>query len=167
VGIIISALSLMLAGCGSGESGGGVSPPAPAPIDGAALYMDDCASCHGPLAISSIRGVTATDIQMVLSDTTGVMGTVPPLSTDQIKAIAKALATTPKNVQTSTPALLPASTSPPMWSLYNQYCSNCHGTLKQGRTAAQIQAAINSNIGGMGSLSLMPAAQITTLAAGQ
>jgi mono/diheme cytochrome c family protein len=45
--------------------------------------------------------------------------------------------------------------------LYSQSCSSCHGTLanstKTGRTASQIQSAINSNTGGMGSINLTSA----------
>jgi len=51
--------------------------------------------------------------------------------------------------------------------LYNQNCSGCHGSGKQGKSAATIQAAINSNTGGMGFLSSLTAAQISALAAGQ
>lgn len=101
--ICLSAIGLMLAGCGSGEPDGGSSPATP-PIDGAALYMDDCASCHGPLANSSIRGVSAADIQTVLGDSSGVMGSVPPLTTAQIRAIAAALAVTSTPAASSTPA---------------------------------------------------------------
>lgn len=49
-------------------------------------------------------------------------------------------------------------------ALYNQYCSGCHGTSKQGKTVAATQNAITANIGGMGSLSTLSAAQLTAIA---
>jgi mono/diheme cytochrome c family protein len=50
-------------------------------------------------------------------------------------------------------------------ALYNQYCSGCHGTSKKGSSAAAIQAAINANTGGMGSLSTLTPDQIAAIAA--
>ncbi|MDA8078078.1 MAG: c-type cytochrome [Nitrospiraceae bacterium] len=53
-------------------------------------------------------------------------------------------------------------------ALYNTNCSGCHGPLasssKLGRTAAQIQNAINSNMGGMGFLSSLTTADIQAIA---
>ena len=51
--------------------------------------------------------------------------------------------------------------------MYNQYCSGCHGTSKQGVSSAQVQAAINANTGGMGSLSNLTSAQIDAITSGQ
>ena len=74
---------------------------------------------------------------------------------------------TPTPVPTPVPAPTPTPVPTKTWSLYNQYCSGCHGTAKQGRSATAIQGAISANTGGMGSLSFLTAAQITALAAGQ
>ena len=53
-------------------------------------------------------------------------------------------------------------------ALYGSYCSGCHNPLatteKSGRTAAQIQAAIDSNRGGMISLSFLTPAQVQAIA---
>ena len=62
-----------------------------------------------------------------------------------------------------------ASAAPPDGAaLYGEHCSACHGPLatstKLGRTAAQIQAAIDNNIGGMGGLSFLTAAEIQAIA---
>jgi len=65
-----------------------------------------------------------------------------------------------------TPAPAPAPAPVKTWALYNQYCSGCHGSGKQGASASSIQSAINSNKGGMGSIKLT-AAQLSALAAGQ
>jgi mono/diheme cytochrome c family protein len=48
-------------------------------------------------------------------------------------------------------------------ALYSQYCSGCHGNSKKGRPASAIQGAIDSNRGGMGSLSFLTPAQIQAI----
>ncbi|HSN14506.1 MAG TPA: cytochrome c, partial [Anaeromyxobacteraceae bacterium] len=48
-------------------------------------------------------------------------------------------------------------------ALYTQYCSGCHGTSKQTSTAAAIQAAIDSNRGGMGFLNFLTPEQIAAI----
>jgi uncharacterized protein (TIGR03382 family) len=62
----------------------------------------------------------------------------------------------------------PPSTSTDGAALYTADCAGCHGALasstKQGRTAAQIQAAINANTGGMGSLSSLTSTQVQAIA---
>ena len=50
-------------------------------------------------------------------------------------------------------------------ALYTQYCSGCHGTSKKGSSASVIQAAIDSNRGGMGSLKLLTPEQVAAIAA--
>ncbi|HEX9860696.1 MAG TPA: cytochrome c, partial [Nitrospirota bacterium] len=53
-------------------------------------------------------------------------------------------------------------------TLYATYCQSCHGSLatssKKGRTATQIQTAINNNAGGMGYLSILTPAQVQAIA---
>ncbi|HEY6837296.1 MAG TPA: fibronectin type III domain-containing protein [Geobacteraceae bacterium] len=60
-------------------------------IDGAALYTQYCAGCHGPLATSSKRGATATQIQTGITNNFGGMGSLSFLTSAQIQAIATAL----------------------------------------------------------------------------
>ena len=66
-------------------------------------------------------------------------------------------------------AQVSAATAPPVvldgQALYNQYCSGCHGTSKQGKTVTATQNAITANIGGMGFLSTLSAAQLNAIAA--
>jgi len=50
-------------------------------------------------------------------------------------------------------------------ALYTQYCSGCHGTSKKGSSASVIQAAIDSNRGGMGSLKFLTPEQVAAIAA--
>ncbi|MBT1070249.1 putative Ig domain-containing protein [Pelotalea chapellei] len=53
-------------------------------------------------------------------------------------------------------------------ALYATNCAGCHGPLatssKRGSTAAQIQAAINGNVGGMGFLSVLTSAEVQAIA---
>jgi mono/diheme cytochrome c family protein len=67
-----------------------------------------------------------------------------------------------------TVTLPPPPTTTDGAALYASSCSGCHGALasstKKGRTAAQIQSAINGNTGGMGLLSSLTSAQITAVA---
>jgi len=77
----------------------GASPAPPPVIDGAALYTTYCSGCHGDLASSAKRGVTAGDITNAISANRGGMGTrfnpstgtVAKLTPEQIAAIAAAL----------------------------------------------------------------------------
>jgi predicted CxxxxCH...CXXCH cytochrome family protein len=65
--------------------------------------------------------------------------------------------------------LPPEPTTPPDGAaLYNSDCAGCHGTLnntdKPGRNAAQIQAAIDNNVGNMGYLNTLTADEIQVIA---
>ncbi len=85
--------------------------------------------------------------------------------------------TTPATISTTTPTTSPTTTptTPPMTppttmmpsfnalAYYNTTCLGCHGSLGV-RSAAQIQAAMNSNMGGTGSMNLT-SAQIAAIAA--
>ncbi len=53
------------------------------PIDGAALYTQKCSGCHGALATSSVRGMTAAQITAA--------GMTQGLSAAQVQAVADAL----------------------------------------------------------------------------
>jgi hypothetical protein len=65
----------------------------PPTLDGAALYTQYCAGCHGALASSSKKGATATQIQSAINGV-GAMSSLKTLTSAQIQAIAAALATT-------------------------------------------------------------------------
>lgn len=79
---------LMLAGCGGG---GSTSPAQQETIDGAALYADNCQSCHGQLASSAKRGATSAAIQNAITNNYGGMGRFSTLTSTQIQAIASVL----------------------------------------------------------------------------
>lgn len=60
--------------------------------DGAQLYGLVCESCHGELAGSEVRGESASEIWSHINEDEGGMGPLGVLSTQQIQAIADALA---------------------------------------------------------------------------
>jgi mono/diheme cytochrome c family protein len=66
----------------------------PGTTSGATLYAENCSTCHGTLATSSMKGKTADQIQAAIAGNRGGMGSLSTLTTDQISAIAAALATT-------------------------------------------------------------------------
>jgi mono/diheme cytochrome c family protein len=137
-------------------------PPPPATTDGATLYSQSCASCHGTLASSVKTGATASAIQSAINSNAGGMGSLSNLSSTQIQAIAGVLA------QQTPPSAPPAPTTTDGARLYALSCASCHGTLassaKTGATATAIQSAINGNVGGMGSLSNLTSAQVQSIA---
>ncbi len=136
-----------------------ITPPPPAPADGPSLYADNCAGCHGALATTSKSGRTVADIQAAIDNNIGGMGSLNSLTSAEVQAIANALPSPPPP---------DPSTPPDGVALYNSECAGCHGPLattgKSGRTAAQIQAAINNNTGGMGRLSTLNSAEIQAIA---
>jgi mono/diheme cytochrome c family protein len=62
------------------------------PDDGPALYDLACAACHKDLASSKVSGESAKDIQKKIDENEADMGPLRVLSTQEIQAIAAALA---------------------------------------------------------------------------
>lgn len=84
--------------------------PSPTPVpatSGAALYAGNCQGCHGPLASSSQRGSSSSEIQKAIAKNKGGMGSLSGLSSTQIKAIACALGSKSKGDCSSSPAPSP------------------------------------------------------------
>jgi hypothetical protein len=67
----------------------GLSPDDP---DGAVLYDLACAACHKDLASSKVSGESARDIQKKIDENEAGMGPLRVLSSQEIEAIAAALA---------------------------------------------------------------------------
>jgi len=61
-------------------------------LNGAALYATNCAGCHNPLASSSKIGESASEIREAINNNKGGMGFLSNLTSDEISAIAAALA---------------------------------------------------------------------------
>lgn len=129
--------------------------------DGAELYNHLCAACHKELANSEVKGESVAEIYKVIAENEGGMGPLSVLRPQWIQAIALAL-----GGDTTLPTDIPASGTGA--SLYQQYCSNCHGALassaKAGTTASQIQQAITSDTGGMAQFGFLTAQQIQDIA---
>jgi hypothetical protein len=66
-------------------------PVQPGTLNGASLYANKCASCHGALAPGK-KGATAAEIQAAIAANTGGMGTLSSLTALEIQAIATFLA---------------------------------------------------------------------------
>jgi len=149
------------AGCGGGGSGASVdaTPAAADAVAGTALYESKCAGCHGPLASSSKKGVTAARLQNAINGNVGGMGSLSTLSTSDIQALVTAL-----SPAAATPAPTPTSNGT---TLYAANCAGCHGALasssKKGITVARLQSAIANNTGGMGTLSTLSASDVQAL----
>ena len=67
------------------------TPPPPPTLDGAALYSSNCSNCHGPLATSSKRGSSVTQIKNAIATPSTGMGSLNTLTDAQIQAIADAI----------------------------------------------------------------------------
>ncbi len=121
---------------------------------GSGLYSTQCASCHGALASSQKRGRNLqqiSDSMVSIPDMTSLSGLTP---TDLI-ALKVALS----GAATPTPTPAPTPTPTQAQALYQSKCSGCHGeytsSSKRGRTAASISNAIQNNVGGMRTPSLL------------
>ncbi len=145
-------------------------PSAGAPIDGAALYANYCAACHGSLANTAIlptnRNVAGINASLAAI---GMMSSLKAtLTADQIAAIAAVLPAPP-----TAPTTAPTTTTTPPdgAALYANYCAGCHGSLAStailpmNRNVAGISAAL-ATIGSMGALSVtMTVDQVAAIAA--
>ena len=67
------------------------TPTATPTIQGAELYLQYCASCHGDLAESARKGYTAEQIQNAIGVVPGKQQLLGNLTTAQIQEIADAL----------------------------------------------------------------------------
>jgi mono/diheme cytochrome c family protein len=68
-----------------------ITPPPTPTLDGAALYSLNCSTCHGPLATSSKRGSSVTQIKNAIATPSTGMGSLNTLTDAQIQAIADAI----------------------------------------------------------------------------
>lgn len=93
------------------------------PPDGTALYADNCAGCHGPLAESGVAGSSATAIQTAIDGNIGNMGYLSALTAEEIQAIADVLP--------------PADTTGPDYS----NCTACHSQPPDGTASPNTDGA--------------------------
>lgn len=69
-------------------SGAGAAATAASPFDGGILYTKHCAVCHGPVAESTVKGATPSQITKAISNVTA-MRALSFLRVAQVQAIAK------------------------------------------------------------------------------
>ncbi len=74
-------------------------------LDGSALYTNNCAGCHGPLATSQKLNKTAAQINNALSTVPAMAGLKPVITADMSEAISKALATSVTTASCISPSL--------------------------------------------------------------
>jgi mono/diheme cytochrome c family protein len=94
-----------------------IPTPTPAPA-GASLYGSKCASCHGALAKSNVKGVTSARIRQAINANMGGMARLKSMTAAQLDSIAVALKGAPVGGGSFTGA-----------------CLNCHysnGKVKSG-----------------------------------
>ncbi|MGB8217492.1 MAG: c-type cytochrome [Candidatus Methanoperedens sp.] len=127
-------------------------------LDRAALYASYCQGCHNPLASSTKSGRTAAQIQNAIRSVSA-MNSLSSLNSAQLQAIATALGASLTPI--TTPTVLDGA------ALYAGNCEGCHNalasTVKPGRTAAQIQNAINT-VSAMNSISSLSPEQLQAIA---
>ena len=106
-----------------------------------------------------------TPVATVNASTGLVTGVAVGTATITATATSGAITRTATSVITVTSVATP----PDGAALYGTNCASCHNPLatsnKKGRTAAQIQVAINNNAGGMGRLSNLTYTQVQAIAA--
>lgn len=123
----INAIATYLQGLGGGTGGGGTGT-----TDGATLYANYCASCHGSGSNTTKGGATVSRITNAISSVSS-MNSLSSLSSAQIQAIATYLGT------------ISAPTTGQ--GMYAAYCASCHGADARGGTSgANVRGASNSSI---------------------
>ena len=128
--------------------------------DGSELYGYLCSACHRELSNSEVRGESAEEIYGAIADNEGGMAPLSVLNPTWVQAITVALGGDP-----TLPPTIPAPGTGS--SLYQQYCSSCHGALasssKAGATAVRIQNGIDTEPQ-MSSLSFLTSTQVQAIA---
>ncbi|MDH5407399.1 MAG: c-type cytochrome, partial [Gammaproteobacteria bacterium] len=114
-------------GGGGGSGGGGSGGGGNVPLDGAQLYADNCASCHGS-APGSKAGRSADQIQTAINGVPAMNG-LSGLTVEELAAIATAIGGGNVVVDTS-----PAG-------LYATYCAACHGAEGRGGAEGDVRGA--------------------------
>ena len=160
--ITVTAAALVLTTVNVTPPTASINPGATRQLTASPLDQNGAAFAGATIAWSSNNSPVAT-----VNATTGLVTGVS-VGTATVTATATSGATTKTGTSVFT---VTAATPPDGAALYGTNCASCHNPLatstKKGRSANQIQLAINNNTGGMGSSSLrgLTAAQIDAIAA--
>jgi ubiquinol-cytochrome c reductase cytochrome c subunit len=113
--------------------------------EGQALYLQSCASCHGPAADGTARGPALTDVGLASWDfmlRTGRMPAAapdetelsrqPPLNEEQIGSLLAFAATIVGSGPDIPTVVVDAATLPEGWETYIQNCAACHAATGAG-----------------------------------
>jgi ubiquinol-cytochrome c reductase cytochrome c subunit len=113
--------------------------------EGQALYLQSCASCHGPAAQGTARGPALTDVGLASWDfmlRTGRMPAAapdeaeqprePPLSEEQIASLLAFAATIVEAGPEIPRVVVDAALLPEGWETYIQDCAACHAATGAG-----------------------------------
>ncbi|MBI5920245.1 MAG: cytochrome c [Betaproteobacteria bacterium] len=145
----------------------------PAPASGTSLYTAKCAGCHGAISSPNFKGTASIGaIQSAIAANRGGMGMLSGISTADLQSISDALlaqpATPPAAPPAGSPTTPPVTSTPDGAALYTANCAGCHGALasssKGGITTVRLQNAISGNVGGMGALASLSAADMQAIA---
>lgn len=136
---------------------GGTTPPPTNPPNGQVLFSADCSGCHTVGASTGIMDLAGDGAKVSTRFASSASHNGRTLAADEMTAVADFL--NGQGGTTPDPGTGGGSTTPPSGSdLYTTECQGCHGSLQTSdigtRTSTGIQAAINANLGGMGSLVL-------------
>jgi mono/diheme cytochrome c family protein len=149
--------------------------PVPTPISGKTVYDSKCASCHTLTGTSKLN-LAGKGIKIASSHKAGSMtaaeisALTSYLNTLSAPAPTPAPTPTPAPVPTPTPTPVPTPTPTPAptpaldgAALYSQYCAGCHGQSMRGQSVTSTKSAITGNVGGMGFLNSLTAAQLDAI----
>lgn len=136
---------------------GGTTPPPTEPVSGQTLFSADCSGCHTVGTGTGIMDLAGDGAKVSTRFASGASHNGRTLAADEMTAVADFL--NGQGGTTPDPGTGGGSTTPPGGSdLYTTECQGCHGNLQTSdistRTSTGIQAAIDSNLGGMVSLVL-------------
>jgi mono/diheme cytochrome c family protein len=177
--ICLIVIGFMLSACGTGGTSGSEASKTATGAPSAPTGVAVSASGANQVTVSwqPVSGATSYDIYwtndpthvMASMGATQITGVASPYHHTNLAAgtvyayVVTALNASGESIESS----IASATTPALdgVALYAANCASCHGSLatsaKKGRTASQIQAAIN---GGMGALSNLTTAQVQAIA---
>lgn len=143
--------------------GGGTTPPP----DGQALFSTNCSGCHTVGTGTGLMDLLGDGAKVSIKFANGASHNGRTLTAEEIPAVSSYLdsqgGTTEPGTGSGGGGTIPSGSE-----LYTTECQGCHGGLQTSsvndRTASGIQAAIDTNMGGMGALITLTASEVQAIA---